>query len=192
MELKLRMISESILKFISNSLLKSPRSCLRFEISKLPQNPTFKQQLTITHMRVHLGKQIKDFLNSASSFLPTLEEADLKGFEDESIDTPKEESVKTANPLKDPADEDDNFDEEDESKSPSVLPEAFFSSGSRHFSKGSTYFFSSGGRHFSNGCTYFLGCIGHHFHYGYLSCGGQHQFYLSERVKNMLVFALLM
>ena len=125
MELKLRMISESILKFISNSLLKSPRSCLRFEISKLPQNPTFKQQLTITHMRVHLGKQIKDFLNSASSFLPTLEEADLKGFEDESIDTPKEESVKTANPLKDPADEDDNFDEEDESKSPSVLPEAF-------------------------------------------------------------------
>ena len=122
MELKLRMISESILKLKSNSLLKSPRSCLKFEISKLPQNPTVKKQLTVTHMRVCLGKQIKDFLNAASSFLPTLEEADLKGFEDELIDTLKEESVKTADPLEDPADEDDNFDEEDESKSPSVLP----------------------------------------------------------------------
>ena len=124
MELKLRMIREPILKFISNSLLKSPRSRLRFEISKLPQNSTVKQQLTITRMRVCLGKQIKDFLNADSSFLPTLEEADLMGFEDESIDTPKEESVETANPLKDPADEDDNFDEEDESESPSVLPKA--------------------------------------------------------------------
>ena len=104
MELKLRMISESILKFKSNSLLKSPRSHLRFEISKLPQNPTVKQQLTVTHMRVCLGKQIKDFLNAASSFLPTLEEADLKVFEDESIDTLKEESVETEYPLKDPVD----------------------------------------------------------------------------------------
>ena len=75
-------------------------------------------------MRVCLGKQIKDFLNAASSFLPTLEEADLKGFEDELIDSLKEESVKTVDPLEDPADEDDNFDEEDESESPSVLPEA--------------------------------------------------------------------
>ena len=104
MELKLKMISESILKFISNSLLKSPRSCLRFEISKLSQNPTVKQQLTVTCMRVRLGKQIKDFLNAASSFLPTLEEADLKVFEDESIDTLKEESVETEYPLKDPVD----------------------------------------------------------------------------------------
>ena len=75
-------------------------------------------------MRVRLGKQIKDFLNAASSFLPTLEEADLKGFEDESIDTPKDESVETDDPLEDPADEDDNLDEEDESESPSILPEA--------------------------------------------------------------------
>ena len=118
------MISESLLKFISNSLLKSLRSRLRFEISKLPQNPTVKQQLTVARMRARLGKQIKDFLNAASSFLPTLEEADLKGFEDESIDTPKEESVETDDPLEDPADEDDRFDEEDESESPSVLPEA--------------------------------------------------------------------
>ena len=81
------MISESLLKFKSNSPLKSPRSRLRFEISKLPQSPTVKQQLAIARMRVHLWKQIKDFLNAASSFLPTLEEADLKGFEDESIDT---------------------------------------------------------------------------------------------------------
>ena len=55
----------------------------------------------------------------------------------------------------------------------------------------SPYFFSNGGRHFSKGCTYFLGCVSRHFHYGYLSCGGRHQFYLSERDKNMSVFALL-
>ena len=75
-------------------------------------------------MRVHLGKQIKDFLNATSSFLPTLEEADLKGFEDESIDTPMEESVETDDPCEDPVDEEDNFVEEDESKSPSVFPKS--------------------------------------------------------------------
>ena len=100
-------------------------------------------------------------------------------------------------------------------------PPCFFTNGGRHFSKGSTLFlemagatlakdppaflataaatlakdpptfFSNGGCHFSKGCTYFLGCVGRHFHYGYLSCGGRRWFYLSERDKNMSVFALL-
>jgi len=78
-------------------------------------------------MRARLGKQIKDFLRTASSFLPTLEEADLMPFEDESIDTPVEESVEPENPLNDPLDgddeDDDDDEEEDECEAPSVLPE---------------------------------------------------------------------
>ena len=71
-----------------------------------------------------------------------------------------------------------------------IIQKQLVAVGGRHFSKGSTCFFSGGGHHFI-GCTYYLGCVGHHFHYGYLSCGRRRRFYLSERVKNMLVFALL-
>ena len=59
----------------------------------MPQNPTVKQQLKVTRMRSHLGKQVKDFLHAANMFLPTLEEVDLKPLEDELIDIPADESV---------------------------------------------------------------------------------------------------
>ena len=84
------------------------------EISKLHKNPLVKQNLTIAQMRACLAKQIKDFLHAASSFLPSLEEADLKAFADESIDTPVEESVELEELLKDPIDED--YYEDDESE----------------------------------------------------------------------------
>jgi hypothetical protein len=93
------------------------------EISKLPRKATVKQQLTIARMRARLGKQIKDFLHGASSFLPALEEGDLKAFEDESIDTPVEESVEPEEPLDDSLDDGFNYEGEDESEAPSVLPE---------------------------------------------------------------------
>jgi hypothetical protein len=106
-------------------LLRSCRSRLRFEISKLPQNPTVKQQLTVARMRARLGKQVKDFLQGASSFLPMLDEADLKAFEDETINTPFEESVEPAEPMDSSSlDDEFNYEDEDVSEVPSVLPEA--------------------------------------------------------------------
>jgi hypothetical protein len=74
--------------FFCHLRLRIPRSRLLLEISKLTQNPTDKQLLTVARMRARLGKQVKDFLKAASFFLPTLEETDLKSFEDETIDTP--------------------------------------------------------------------------------------------------------
>ena len=62
-----------------------------------------KQQLAIARMRSRLGKQIKDFLKASSSFIPALEEADLKAFEEESIDTPVEEAVVPEEPLDAPS-----------------------------------------------------------------------------------------
>ena len=68
---------------------------------------------------------MKDFLQGASSFLPTVDEADLKTFEDETINTPFEESVEPAEPMDgSPLDDDFNYEDEDESEAPSVLPEA--------------------------------------------------------------------
>jgi hypothetical protein len=94
------------------------------EISKLPKKPTVKQQLNVTRMRARLAKQIKDFLYMAGSFLPILEEADLKVFEDESIDTPIGESVEPEDPVVEPLEDDLSYEDEDESESPSLLPEA--------------------------------------------------------------------
>ena len=105
-------------------LIKTSRSRLRFEISKLPQKPTDKQQLMIARMRASLGKKVKDFLHVANSYLPTLEEADLKPFEDETIDTPVEESVEPEESIDDSLDEDFNYEDEEESEAPSVPPEA--------------------------------------------------------------------
>jgi hypothetical protein len=84
----------------------------------------------VSLFRARLAKQIKDFLDRASSHLPTLEETDLKMLEDESIDTPPEESVEPEDvELEDAVggvlDEDDDlYEEDDEASSPSVLPEA--------------------------------------------------------------------
>ena len=53
----------------------------------MPQKPTVKQKLKVTRLRNRLGKEVKDFLEGESSFLPPLEETDLKPIEDEAIDT---------------------------------------------------------------------------------------------------------
>jgi hypothetical protein len=110
--------------FASHRLLRTPRSRLRSEISKLPQKQTDKQKLMIARMRARLGKKVKDFLEAANSFLPTLEEADLKAFEDEAIDTPVEESVEPEESVDDSLDEDFYYQDEEESEAPSVPPEA--------------------------------------------------------------------
>ena len=52
------------------------------------------QQLKVKRMRAQLGKQIKDFFQASSAFLPSLEELDLQPVEYESINTPEEEFVK--------------------------------------------------------------------------------------------------
>ena len=52
-----------------------------------------------------------------------VEEADLKAFADESIDTPVEESVEPEEFLEDPIDE-DYCEGDDESEVPSILSEA--------------------------------------------------------------------
>ena len=110
--------------FFCQLRLRSLRSRLLLEISKLTQNPTDKQLLTVARMRARLGKQVKDFLKAASFFLPTLEETDLKAFEDESIDTPVEETVEPEEPVDGSLDEDFDYEDEDESESPCLLPEA--------------------------------------------------------------------
>jgi hypothetical protein len=110
--------------FFCQLRLRSLRSKLLLEISKLTQNPTDKQLLTVARMRARLGKQVKDFLKAASFFLPTLEETDLKAFEDESIDTPVEETVEPEEPVDGSLDEEFDYEDEDESESPCLLPEA--------------------------------------------------------------------
>jgi hypothetical protein len=105
-------------------LIRTPRSRLRSEISKLPQKPTDKQQLMIARMRARLARKVKDFLQASNSYLPTLEEADLKDFEDETIDTPVEESVEPEESVDDSLDEDFDYEDEEESEAPSVPPEA--------------------------------------------------------------------
>jgi hypothetical protein len=119
------MISGSFSYFPPHLLLRSPRSRLKSEMKKLPQKPTDKQQLTVARMRARLSKQVKDFLQSATSFLPSLEESDLKAFEDEKIDTPVEESVEPEETVEGSLDGDFNFEDEDEDEeeAPSVLPE---------------------------------------------------------------------
>jgi hypothetical protein len=109
---------------LSVLLLTSPRSRLRWEISRLPQKPTVGQQLKVSRSRAHLAKQIKGFLHIANSFLPPLEEGDLSLFEDEVIDTPSDESVEPEVLLDVALDDDLSCDEEDESEAPSVLPES--------------------------------------------------------------------
>jgi hypothetical protein len=95
----------------------------------LPKKLTVKQQLKISRWRARLGKQVRDFLERASSFLPAVEETDLKLLEDESIDTPPDESVEPEEVSdesleEDLLDEDVLDDQEDETEAPSVLPEA--------------------------------------------------------------------
>ena len=103
--------------------LRYCRAKLLAEISKLPQKPTVKQQLKVARLRARLGKQVKYFLHAATTFLPTLEEVDLKSFEEEVIDTPEEEAVEPEDLMDASLDEDFNYEEVDEAEIPSVLPE---------------------------------------------------------------------
>jgi len=75
-------------------------------------------------MRARLGKQVKDFLHTANTFLPVLEEVDLKPLDDEVIDTPAEESVEPEDLVDSILDDDVYYEEEeDETEAPSILPE---------------------------------------------------------------------
>ena len=110
---------------LSSLMLRAPRVKLREKISKLPQKPTVKQQLAVACMHAHLGKQVKDFPQKATVFLPVLEEVDLLPFEEEElIDTPVEEAVEPEDlAVDDTLEEDHECEEQDEAKVPSVLPE---------------------------------------------------------------------
>jgi hypothetical protein len=94
------------------------------EIKRLPQKPTVKQQLKVARMRARLGKQVKDFLHMSNAFLPTLQEVDLKPFEEERLDTPEEEYVEPEEAADCSLDEDLCCEEEEEAEALSVLPEA--------------------------------------------------------------------
>jgi hypothetical protein len=106
------------------TVLIPPRSRLRYEISNLPQKPTVKQQLKVSRLRACLGKQVKDFLKRSGSFLPTIEETELKLLDNDSIDTPQEEFVEPEEVADVGPDEDVPYEEEDEVEAPSVPPEA--------------------------------------------------------------------
>jgi len=109
--------------FISSLVLISRRAKLRFEISKLPLKPTVRQQLKVANLRNRLSKQIKDFLQEATIFLPTLEDADIKPFEEVVVETPADEAVDPEDLEDGYVDEDLDHEEEDESEIPLVLPE---------------------------------------------------------------------
>jgi hypothetical protein len=90
----------------------------------LPKKPTDKQQLRIGRFRTLLGRQVNTFLRTAATFLPNIEDVDLKQSEDEEIDTPAEESVEAEDLIDSSLDEEVYFEDEDEPEAASVLPEA--------------------------------------------------------------------
>ena len=94
------------------------------EIRKLPKKPTTQQQIKVSRMRSRLGKQVKDFLHAASSFLPNLEDTDLNPFDEELINTPSDESVEPEDVVDGSPEDDSLYEEEDESNTPLDLPEA--------------------------------------------------------------------
>jgi hypothetical protein len=61
-------------------MLRASRAKLKAEICKLPRKPTVKQQLKVAWMRACLEKQVKDFLEAVTVFLPGLEENNLVAF----------------------------------------------------------------------------------------------------------------
>ena len=75
-------------------------------------------------MRARLSKQVKDFLHTATVFLPTLEDVDIKPLDEEVVETPDDEPVDPQDLEDGYLDEEFDCDEEDESEIPLVLPEA--------------------------------------------------------------------
>ena len=106
-------------------MLRAARAKLKAEICKLPWKPTVKQQLKVAWMHAHLGKQVKDYLEAGTVFLPALEEGDLVAFqEEEVIDTPIDEAVEPENlDVDETADEDNKFERQDKAEVPLILPE---------------------------------------------------------------------
>jgi hypothetical protein len=106
--------------------LRCSRSKLLQEIDKLPQKPTVKQQLKIASMRSRLAKEVKDFLRTSTTFLPSLQDEDLEGCLEELIDTPAEESVEPQDLIDFTLDEDLYYEEEpeDDYECPSDPPES--------------------------------------------------------------------
>jgi hypothetical protein len=106
-------------------MLRAPRAKLKAEICKLPRKPTVKQQLKVAQMYACLGKQVKDFLEAGTVFLPGLEEGDLVAFQEkEVIDTAVDEGVEPEDlDVDETVNEDDEFEGKDEAEVPSVFLE---------------------------------------------------------------------
>ena len=106
-------------------MLRAPRAKLQAEICKLPRKPTVKQQLKVAQMHAHLGKQVKDFLETGTVCLPALEEGDLVAFqEEEVIDTPVDEAIEPEDlDVDETVDKDNELEEQDEAEVPLILPE---------------------------------------------------------------------
>jgi hypothetical protein len=106
-------------------MLRAPREKLKAEVCKLSRKPTVKQQLKVARMHACLGKQVKDFLEAGTVFLPGLEEGDLVAFqEEEVIDTAVDEAVEPKDlDVNETVNEDNEFEGKDEAEVPSVFPE---------------------------------------------------------------------
>jgi hypothetical protein len=74
-------------------------------------------------MRSRLMKQIKDFLNASTMFLPTLEKGNMKPFQDEEINTPSKEAIEPDDKVDGFLDEDFFHKHENDNNSPTDLPE---------------------------------------------------------------------
>jgi len=105
-------------------LINRPRSRLLFVLKTLSDKPTIRQQLKVKRMQAHLRKEIKDFFQTSSSFLPSLEELDLKPLRYESIDTPLEEFVEPEDLVDGNLEGADVIEEDDEAEDLSIVPES--------------------------------------------------------------------
>jgi hypothetical protein len=104
-------------------MLRAPRAKLKAEI--FSRKLTVKQQLKFAQMHACLGKQVQDFLEAGTVFLPGLEKGDLVAFqEEEVIDTAVDEAVEPEDlDVDETVNEDDEFEGEGEAEAPSVFPE---------------------------------------------------------------------
>ena len=107
------------------SELRAPRAKLKAEICKLPRKPTVKQQLKVAQMCARLGKQVKNFLEAGTVFLPALKESDLVAFqEEEVIDPPVDKAIELEDlDVDETVDEDNGLEEQDETEVPFIPPE---------------------------------------------------------------------
>jgi hypothetical protein len=94
------------------------------ELKKLPRNQTMTQQVKANCMQAQLGKQIKDFVQASTAFLPNIEELDLKPPQHESINTPEEEFVEPEDVMDGLLEDDDVNEEDDKDEALSMIPES--------------------------------------------------------------------